>query len=137
MDSSSTGSLDHPISDLVGAFLEAAQAVVAIADPSLGDARPAELTYELDQVVSHYLDAHQLSSEHYESIQQDVVNSIAQHFNDDGPEYGLTIHVDDQGNAGLADVISLLDHHYSQDLLHDSSDASAFLAESAHHGGLG
>lgn len=137
MDSSSTGSLDHPISDLVGAFLEAAQAVVAIADPSLGDARPAELTYELDQVVSHYLDAHQLSSEHYEAIQQDVVNSIAQHFNDDGPEYGLTIHVDDQGNAGLADVISLLDHHYSQDLLHDSSDASAFLAESAHHGGLG
>ena len=137
MDSFSIGSLDHPISDLVGAFLEAAQAVVATADPSFSDARPAELTYELDQVVSHYLDAHQLSSEHYEAIQQDVVNSIAQHFNDDGSENGSTVHVDDQGNAGLADVITLLDHHYSQDLQHDSSDASAFLSDSAHHGGLG
>ena len=55
----------HPISDLVDAFLEAAQVVVASSDPEVSEARPAGLTYELDQVVSNYLDAHQLSSEHY------------------------------------------------------------------------
>lgn len=129
----------HPISDLVGAFLEAAQAVVASVDPANSDARPAELTYELDQVVSNYLDTHQLSPEHYDTIQQDVVNTIAHHFTDEAADQPLALHLDEHGNASLTDVISLLDHHYSADPLHPCIDEPAFLSAdvSAHLGGLG
>ena len=138
MDTSSPSFLDHPISDLVGAFLEAAQAVVASSDPAVSDARPAELTYELDQVVSNYLDVHQLSPEHYEVIQQNVVNSIAQHLSDDASEHGSAVQLDEQGNAGLTDVISLLDQHYSLDSQHDPiADSTAFFPDGGHHSGLG
>jgi hypothetical protein len=138
MDSSSSSFLDHPISDLVGAFLEAAQAVVASSDPEVSEARPAELTYELDQVVSNYLDVHQLSPEHYEVIQQNVVNSIAQHLSDDASEHGSAVQLDEQGNAGLTDVISMLDHHYSLAPQHDPiPDSSAFFPDGGHHSGLG
>ena len=128
----------HPISDLVDAFLEAAQAVVASIDPESSNARPAELTYELDQVVSNYLDAHQLSPDHYDSIQQDVVNTIAHQFTDYASDQPVALQLDEHGNAGLTDVISLLDHHYSIDLPHQSIDETALFSPdvSAHHGGL-
>jgi hypothetical protein len=130
--------ISHPISDLVDAYLEAAQAVVASIDPESSNARPAELTYELDQVVSNYLDAHQLSLDHYDAIQQDVVNTIAHQFNDDASDQPVALQLDEHGNAGLTCVISLLDHHYSLDLTHQSIDDNAFFSPdmSAHHGGL-
>ena len=129
----------HPISDLVDVFLEAAQAVVASVDPQNSHARPAELTYELDQVVSNYLDTHQLSPDHYDSIQQDVVNTIAHQFTDEASDQSGGLQLDQHGNAGLSDVISLLDHHYSLDLSHSSIDNSDFYSSegSAHLGGLG
>jgi len=129
----------HPISDLVDAFLEAAQAVVASVDPQNSHARPAELTYELDQVVSNYLDTHQLSPDHYDSIQQDVVNTIAHQFTDEASDQSGGLQLDQHGNACLSDVISLLDHHYSLDLSHSSIDNSDFYSSegSAHLGGLG
>ena len=126
MDTSSSPPLDHPISDLVGAFLDAAQAVVATIDPVHSEVRPAELSYELDQVVSNYLDQHQLSPEHFEAIQQDVVNSIAQNFDrGSAADHGPSILFDDQGNAGVHDVIALLDHHYSLDVHGDHLGESA------------
>ena len=129
----------HPISNLVDAFLEAAQAVVASVDPENSHARPAELTYELDQVVSNYLDTHQLSPAHYDSIQQDVVNTIAHQFTEQASDQSGSLQLDQHGNAGLSDVISLLDHHYSLDLSHSSIDDSAFYSSecAAHPGGLG
>ena len=130
----------HPISDLVDAFLEAAQAVVASSDPEVSEARPAELTYELDQVVSNYLDAHQLSTEHYDAIHQDVVNTIAHHLGDDASDHAPAISLDEHGNAGLSDVITLIDHHYSDsfDLMHDPlGSVATFAVEAPHHGGLG
>ena len=130
MDDSSLGSLDHPISDLVGAFLDAAQAVVATLDPAHSDVRPAELSYELDQVVSNYLEQHQLSSQNFDAIQQDVVNSIAEHFNHDGSYHAPMIQFDEHGNAGLRDVITLLDHHYAYELQHDHfTDAAGLMPD--------
>jgi hypothetical protein len=130
----------HTISALVDAFLEAAQAVVASSDPEVSEARPAELTYELDQAVSNYLDVHQLSPEHYDAIHQDVVNTIANHLGDEASDHALSISLDEHGNAGLSDVITLLDHHYSDsvDLMHDPLDAVAsFGVDASHNGGLG
>ena len=124
-------STDHPIADLVGSFLEAAQAVVASEDPAWLEVRPAELTYELDQVVSHYLDAHQLSAEHYEAIQQDVVNSIAQHLAQEGLEPDSSNLFDPEGNAGLSDVLTLLDAHVVHGLATDLSEDPAALLHSS------
>ena len=133
MDDSSFSSFDHPISDLVGEFLDAAHTVVSTSDPALSDARPAELSYELDQVVSNYLDQHQLSSVHFEAIQQDVVNSIAHQMTQDPLGDVYSVHFDADGNAGLHDVIALLDHHYAYDLSHDHVALCGF-AELTHPG---
>lgn len=130
----------HPISDLVDAFLEAAQAVAASSDQEISDARPAELTYELDQVVSNYLDAHELSTEHYDAIHQDVVNTIAHHFGDDSSGHASSLTLDEQGNAELTEVITLINQHFSDpgELRHDPlADANAFVVDPSHHGPIG
>ena len=134
MDNSSLSSFDHPISDLVGAFLDAAQAVVSSSDPALSEVRPAELSYELDQVVSNYLDQHQLSPSHFEAIQQDVVNSIAHQITQESSDNANTVQFDDDGNAGLHDVIALLDHHYAYDAFHDHAGAAGSFTEMSHPG---
>ena len=134
MDHSSLSSFDHPISDLVGAFLDAAQAVVTSIDPALSDVRPAELSYELDQVVSNYLDQHQLSPSHFEAIQQDVVNSIAHQITQDSSDTANAVQFDEDGNAGLHDVIALLDHHYAYDAFHDHSGTVGSFTEMSHPG---
>ena len=134
MDDANFSSFDHPISDLVGAFLDAAQAVVSTFDPAQSDVRPAELSYELDQVVSNYLDEYQLSPEHFESIQQDVVNSIAHQITQDSPVQDNTVQFDEDGNAGLHDVIALLDHHYAYESFHDHPDPAGSLSDLPHPG---
>ena len=129
---------EHPIADLVGSFLEAAQAVVASEDPAWLELRPAELTYELDQVVSDYLDVHQLSAEHYEAIQQGVLNSIAQHLEQEGVEADNPSLFDSEGNAGLTDVLTLLDQHVVHSLATDQADdPAAFLHSSVGTHSLG
>lgn len=130
MDDSET----HPISDLVGAFLDAVQSVVATLDPADSDVRPAELSYELDQVVSSYLDEHQLSPEHFDAIQQDIVNSIAHQITQGSSDQGNTVWFDEDGNAGLHDVISLLDQHYADDCIPDQGCAVGFHPELLHFG---
>ena len=134
MDDANFISFDHPISDLVGAFLDAAQAVVSTFDPAQSDVRPAELSYELDQVVSNYLDDHQLSPEHFEAIQQDVVNSIAHQITQDSPVQSNSVPFDEDGNAGLHDVIALLDHHYAYESFHDHADPAGSLSDLPHPG---
>jgi hypothetical protein len=128
---------EHPISDLVGAFLEAAQTVVASGEAVAEQHRPAELTYELDQVVSNYLDAHQLSTEHYDVIQQDVLNTIARQLAEESSRATDTSHTqlfDHQGNAGLADLLTLLDHHVVGDLVADlHADAAGLMPGLQHH----
>lgn len=132
MDDTSADSFDHPISDLVGEFLNVAKALVAVTDPAHSDARPAELSYELDQVVSNYLDQHQLSPDHFDAIQQDVVNTIAQNFSQDSAEHGPGVSFDDQGNAGLHDVVALLDHHFASDTHFDHISQPVFIPDVIH-----
>jgi hypothetical protein len=105
----------HPISDLVQSFLEAAQALVDSSDPVISDSRPAELSYELDQVVSTYLEDHQLSPALFESIQQDVLNTIADQFSD-AVDGGLAdLPWLEGGDAALNDVLAYLDQHLESD----------------------
>ena len=132
MDDSSSASSDHPISDLVSAFLDAAQTVVSSSDPALSEVRPAELSYELDQVVSNYLDQHQLSHSHFEAIQQDVVNSIAHQITQDSSDNAYAVQFDEGGNAGLHDVIALLDNHYADLAFHDHAGSGVSFAEMSH-----
>lgn len=103
----------HPISDLVGSFLEAAQTVLRSHDPEVLEAIPAELTYELDQIISGYLEAHQIEPVHFQQIQQDVVNSLAQSLLDEGSLSSETLVFDDYGNVDLSDVVASFDqlHH--------------------------
>lgn len=134
MDDANLSSFNHPISDLVGAFLDAAQALVFTFDPNQSDVRPAELSYELDQVVSNYLDEHQLSPENFDAIQQDVINSIAHQITQDLPTQDNTVQFDEDGNAGLQDVIALLDHHYAYDSFRDNAEVAGSLSDLPHPG---
>lgn len=107
---------EHPITDLVHHLLDAVQAVVSSDDAPAGSLRPAEFYYELDQVVSDYLDQNQLSAEQFESIQQQVINSIAHQFaSDTQPDHPGTPVLDQHGNADLADVLAFLDQHTPAD----------------------
>lgn len=124
---SSTG--EHPIGDLVHQLLDAVQAVVADATDSsapspAGSLRPgpAEFCYELDSVISHYLDHNELSPSQYDHIQQQVVNTLAHHLSEDSSHPDGTLSLDHHGNADMADVFSLLDHHFSADLHHGGHD---------------
>jgi hypothetical protein len=132
-----SGGGDHPIGDLVHQLLDAVQFVFAEADllesaDTSASLRPAEFCYELDSVISQYLEHNALSACEYDHIQKQVVNSLAHHLTGDGtlrdgdPSGGLLpaadCHVDghlahDQhGNADMADVLHLLDHHFSAEL---------------------
>ena len=64
----------YVIAGLIETFFEA---VRSSPDLAAQEARPAELVYELDQVVSFYLEEQQLSADAYQLIQQDVLNNIA------------------------------------------------------------
>jgi len=127
---------DHPIGDLVHQLLGAVQAAVAEVDPgasasSAGSLHPAEICYELDSVISQYLEHNELSPSQYEHIQQQVVNSLAHHLSGDGLQESASgvdgshgnaasidglLSLDHHGNADMADVLSLLHEHVSADL---------------------
>lgn len=108
------------IAGLIESFFEA---VRSSPDLAAQEARPAELVYELDQVVSAYLEDQQLTPDAYQLIQQDVLNSIAHDLvsqqEDDATD--LIVSFDDKGNADPSAVMAAMDQHFD-DLF--SSDAS-------------
>ena len=121
MDSPFTGQTEHPISELVDALLASVH-MVAASDDVEAPMRPAEFVYEIDQLVSNYLSTNQLSSEQYDLIQQDVINTLAHQLVDDDSGSGSTEFVFDEfGNAGLSEVASLLDDYCSSDHFTDTS----------------
>ena len=93
------------------------------------EARPAELIYELDQVVSSYLDEQQLSSDAYQLIQQDVLNTIAHDLAEQYEDLAhLDVSFDAAGHADPAAVMAAMDHHFealfcSESLSDDGSAA--------------
>jgi len=121
MDSPFAGQIEHPISELVDALLASVH-LVAASDEVPEPFRPAEFVYEIDQLVSNYLSENHLSSEQYDLIQQDVINTLAHQLVDDDPAATSTEFVFDEfGNAGLSEVASLLDDYCSTDYFSDSS----------------
>lgn len=95
-------SIPENVSDLVEKFLDVAQETAI--DMSNTGSRQAELMYELDTLVSDFLDQNQLSSNEFNALEQQVLNSIAE---------GL-IHEDNQREA------SDLDHDDNGDFLAES-----------------
>ncbi|MFM7314277.1 MAG: hypothetical protein ACKO0M_14135 [Cyanobium sp.] len=128
---------DHPIGDLVHQLLTAVQAVAHEADSPVDgispvSSRPAEFCYELDTVISQYLEHNELSASEYEHIQQQVINTLAHHLHHglqavdaadsglqgdhpDSSDLAASLNFDHHGNAEMADVLHLLDHHFSAD----------------------
>ena len=105
------------------------EAVRSSPDLAAQEARPAELIYELDQVVSSYLDEQQLSSDAYQLIQQDVLNTIAHDLAEQYEDLAhLDVSFDAAGHADPAAVMAAMDHHFealfcSESLSDDGSAA--------------
>jgi len=116
MEAFGNDSSPYPVNDLISSFIEAVKGLASSADLSQAHSTSAEMNYELDQVISNYLDLHGISPSSYDSIQQDVVNTIASSLSSHHQEHGPACQFDEHGNANLSDVITLLDHHYMSDL---------------------
>ena len=115
------------IAGLIKTFFDA---VRSSPDLAAQEARPAELVYELDQVVSSYLEEQQLSSDAYQLIQQDVLNNIAHDLADQHQDLAdLGVSFDAAGNADPAAVMAAMDHHFDALFSSDSfsDDGSAAL----------
>ena len=98
------------IAGLIKTFFDA---VRSSPDLAAQEARPAELVYELDQVLSSYLEEQQLSSDAYQLIQQDVLNNIAHELAEQHQALAdLDVSFDADGNADHAAVMAAMDHHF-------------------------
>jgi K+-sensing histidine kinase KdpD len=98
------------IAGLIETFFDA---VRSSPDLAAQEARPAELVYELDQVLSSYLEEQQLSSDAYQLIQQDVLNNIAHDLAEQHQDLAdLDVSFDHDGNADHAAVMAAMDHHF-------------------------
>jgi len=98
------------IAGLIDTFFDA---VRSSPDLAAQEARPAELVYELDQVLSSYLEEQQLSSDAYQLIQQDVLNNIAHDLAEQHQGLAdLDVSFDADGNADHAAVMAAMDHHF-------------------------
>jgi hypothetical protein len=83
--------------------------------------RPAEIAYELDQVVSTYLDEQGLSVDAYQLIQQDVLNTIAHDLiNQQDALDDCDVSFDADGNADPCAVVAAIDQHFDQLFIDDS-----------------
>lgn len=143
-DASTPDSPAELIGTLIGSFFAALK---DSPDPISPAERPAEIAYELDQVVSAYLDEHELSAEAYHQIEQDVLNTIAsdlhaRELEHPLPEFGY----DADGKADPLAVLSALDDHFDDLLSHDTAtvpdldlplDSTDFSAEFSDVGGSG
>ena len=98
------------IAGLIETFFEA---VRSSPDLAAQEARPAELVYELDQVVSSYLEEQQLSADAYQLIQQDVLNYIAHDLAEQREDLAdFDVSFDAAGNADPAEVMAAMDYHF-------------------------
>jgi hypothetical protein len=108
-DMFSSDAVPEPIGTLIDSFFAALKASPDLA--SMPE-RPAEMAYELDQVVSTYLEDHQLSAEAYHQIEHEVLNTLAVELQADHPDpHGLGFPVDAAGNVDPFAVFSALDEH--------------------------
>ncbi|AII48935.1 hypothetical protein KR52_07245 [Synechococcus sp. KORDI-52] len=111
--------LTASIGELVTEFLDRARSPVGeLEAPST---RQAGLMYELDSMVSDFLDQHQLSSDEFMLLEQQVLKSIAEELTLEEADGGsLQLSPDDEGNFAADSVLAALDLSITDHALHDS-----------------
>lgn len=96
------------ITDVVAQFLEMARS--SEIDSPGSSTRQADLTYQLDSLVSDFLDQNQISSEEYNSLEQEVLNSVAEELVFESEQNDtLDLSADDQGNYKAESVLAAID----------------------------
>ena len=120
MDSSS---LSESISDLVNQFLDLSRSPEMESSESIGS--HLGLMYELDSLVSNFLDQNQLSADQFNAIEQQVLNSLAEDviLEADVESSSFELAMDDHGNYDADAVLTALDLY--NDVPIDSSLDSA------------
>ena len=128
--STTTTSEPLDVHGLVSTYLDT---MVAVADANHdglydGSHSPAEFAYQLDTMITDYIQHNGLSDADYAHIHQDVIDHLASDLNDVIPGTDHDIAFNDQGHVtDDAAVLALADQHF-QDLLdhHNSIDDSAY-----------
>ena len=97
------------IPELVTQFLDTAKESGANALDSA--TRQADLMYELDTLVSDFLDQNQMSGDEFHNLEQQVLNSIAEDLISDSNENDslLALDHDEHGNFDAESVFTALD----------------------------
>ena len=98
----------EPITELVSQFLDMARN--SEIEPPGSGARQAGLMYELDTLVSDFLDQNQMSGDEFHNLEQQVLNSIAEDLISDSNENdSLALDHDELGNFDAESVFTALD----------------------------
>jgi len=128
---SSTGSASLDVHHLVTTYLEAMSTI----GDSNGDGHydgshgTGELAYNLDSVITNFIDNYSLSTSDYAHIHQSVMEHIARDLNDLMPGTDHDIAFDSHGHVvDDASVLVALDQHFQDLLDHHNS-----MADSAYH----
>ena len=99
------------ITELVDQFLEMASNPDV--EPLGSDSRQAGLMYELDTLVSDYLDQNQLSTDEFHHLEQQVLNTIAEDLISESEALNendsLDLPQDELGNFNAESVFTALD----------------------------
>ena len=99
------------VTELVDQFLEMASSPDV--EPPGSDSRQAGLMYELDTLVSDYLDQNQLSSDEFHHLEQQVLNTIAEDLINESETLNendsLDLTQDELGNFDAESVFTALD----------------------------
>ena len=103
--------LTATITELVDQFLEMASSPDI--EPPGSDSRQAGLMYELDTLVSDYLDQNQLSTDEFHHLEQQVLNTIAEDLINESEALNendsLNLTQDELGNFDAESVFTALD----------------------------
>ena len=103
--------LTATITELVDQFLEMASSPDI--EPLGSDSRQAGLMYELDTLVSDYLDQNQLSTDEFHHLEQQVLNTIAEDLINESEALNendsLDLTQDELGNFDAESVFTALD----------------------------
>ena len=98
----------EPITELVSQFLDMARN--SEIEPPGSGARQAGLMYELDTLVSDFLDQNQMSGDEFHNLEQQVLNSIAEDLISGSNENdSLALDHDELGNFDADSVFTALD----------------------------
>ena len=99
------------VTELVDQFLEMASSPDV--EPPGSDSRQAGLMYELDTLVSDYLDQNQLSADEFHHLEQQVLNTIAEDLINESEALNendsLDLTQDELGNFDAESVFTALD----------------------------